>query len=183
MSVFGFIHQAISNFRNVGAVAGSSRFLVRRMLLPVDFRSNLNIVELGPGSGNFTRSILKNMNAQSRLTAYEINDAFFHLLQQQIQDKRCSLKHQSATELLQSFAPGTVDVVVSSVPLAMMPSEVKYGILEASAAVLKPGGLFLQYQYSRSDLKLVRRYFPNMKTTFALLNLPPAIIYMGRKSQ
>lgn len=183
MSVFGFIRQAFANFRNVGAVAGSSRFLVSRMLLPVDFRSNLNVVELGPGSGNFTRSILKKMNAQSRLAAYEINDAFYQLLQQQIRDDRFNLKHESATELLQSFAPGTVDVVVSSVPLAMMPSEVKHGILEASAAVLKPGGLFLQYQYSRRDLKLVRRYFPNMKTTFALLNLPPAIIYVARKAK
>jgi phosphatidylethanolamine/phosphatidyl-N-methylethanolamine N-methyltransferase len=181
MSVFGFIHQAISNFRNVGAVAGSSRFLVNRMLQPVDFSHPLTVVELGPGSGNFTRAILRHMNQQSSLAAYEINDAFYHLLQQQIHDKRFTLKHGSAADIARDFLPGSVDVVVSSLPLAMMPAAVKNEILEASAAVLKPGGLFLQYQYSRRDLGLVRRFFPSMKTNFALLNLPPAIIYMARK--
>ena len=66
MSIFGFIRQSVANFRNVGAVAGSSRFLVERMLRPVDFSGPLNIVELGPGSGNFTRSILKKMNKNNK---------------------------------------------------------------------------------------------------------------------
>lgn len=183
MSIFGFIRQSVANFRNVGAVAGSSRFLVERMLRPVDFSGPLNVVELGPGSGNFTRSILKKMNKNSSLTAYEINDAFFQHLEHQIHDERLALKHDSAAAILHDFPPGSVDVVVSSIPLAMMNAAMKKEILDACVRALKPNGLYLQYQYSKSDLKLIRSYFPNLKTTFALLNLPPAIIYAGRKQQ
>jgi len=181
MSVFGFIRQALANFKNVGAVAGSSRFLVERMLKPVDFNETLNIVELGPGGGNFTRAILKKMTSESKLLAYEINDSFYKELSGRIHDKRFSLKHDSAAAIAQDFETGTGDVVVSSLPLAMMPVTVKNEILEASFRALKPGGLYLQYQYSRNDLALVKGYFPGLKTRLAPVNIPPAIVYICRK--
>ena len=51
----------------VGSVLPSSRFLSKKMLQPIQFATANVIVELGPGTGVFTKALLKAMPQDSQL--------------------------------------------------------------------------------------------------------------------
>ena len=93
-----FLKESIRNIRTTGSVVRSSRFLVREMLKPVDFKQAKVIVELGAGDGVLTREILKKMHANARLLCFEINPEFCKILNE-IKDKRLILIEDSAENI------------------------------------------------------------------------------------
>jgi len=72
----------------------------------------------------------------------------------------------------------SLDVVFSEVPLVSLPKEIGQRIVDAVKASLKPGGLFLQIQYSLFSLKKLKNIFDDVKVKFTLWNLPPAFLYI-----
>ena len=54
----GFFNEFLKERKTVGAVAPSSKFLMKRMFAPIDFDKADVIVELGPGNGVFTKGLL-----------------------------------------------------------------------------------------------------------------------------
>ena len=56
-----FLGEFIKGRKTVGAVAPSSKFLMKKMIAPIDFQKADVIVELGPGNGVFTKAILERM--------------------------------------------------------------------------------------------------------------------------
>ena len=116
------------------------------------------------------------VSVESELTAFEINADFVHTLQA-IQDDRLTVVPQGAEQLSRFFAAGTVDYVISSLPLSMIPKEVKSEILRQSQDVLTPQGCFYQYQYALQDYSLLKGYFNRVSVSFTVANLPPAFIY------
>ena len=173
---WSFFRTAVKNFRSTGAIASSSPALVKRLVAPLPTGRPLTIVELGPGDGCVTKSILARVHAGSRLTAFEINPAFVSQLGS-IRDERLRVLAQGAENLTEHFAPGSVDYVVSSLPLSMIPKEIKEDILRQSQSVLRPDGQFLQYQYALQDYSLLKTYFGFVRVSFTLANLPPAFVY------
>jgi len=114
-----FFKQYLKNPRQVGAVFPSSRFLVRKMLEPIDFERARIIVELGSGEGKFTRAILKRMRPDSRLYVIEINPKFIEKLRL-IDDRRLILIPDNAEKLgaiLKGQQIGAADCFVSGLPL------------------------------------------------------------------
>ena len=75
----------------------------------------------------------------------------------------------------------SVDVVISSLPLANFPFALKRDILQQCYDALKPSGLFIQFQYSLIDYKLLKKKFSSVERKFTPLNIPPAFIYVCRK--
>ena len=173
---WSFLRTAVKNFRSTGAIASSSPALVKKLVSPLPVDRKLRIVELGPGDGCVTRAILSRVNAESELTAFEINADFVHTLQA-IQDERLTVVPQGAEQLGRFFAAGTVDFVISSLPLSMIPKEIKSDILRQSQNVLTPQGRFYQYQYALQDYSLLKGYFNRVSISFTVANLPPAFIY------
>ena len=175
-----FLSEAVKSFRTTGAVASSSQHLIRKMLAPIDFEEATLLVELGTGDGCVTRALLQRMRTDARLIAFEINPIFWKKTQE-ITDSRLSLHLESATAMSQYIEPGSVDAIVSSLPIAILPKSVKTDILENARAVLRPGGIYIQFQYSFADLKFIRSYFPQTSLQLEVRNFPPAIVYFGRK--
>ena len=171
-----FFREAVRNFRTTGAIAASSPALIKKLVEPLAGDRPLTIVELGPGDGCVTRAILRKTAPGSRLTVFEINPTFVAKLQT-IDDGRLTVHAVGAERLTDYFAPGSVDFVVSSLPLSMIPKEVKEAILEQAQAVLRPQGQFLQYQYALQDYRMLKGYFSRVSVSFTLANLPPAFIY------
>jgi phospholipid N-methyltransferase len=120
------------------------------------------------------------MPKNATLTAYEISEQLLPLLQR-IEHPRFVLKHSSALDIVQDFAIDSVDCLVSCLPLALFPLEMKHELLTHIRSVLKPNGLFLQYQYWLSDKKLIQEYFPHMRMNWVPLNIPPSFVYSGKK--
>ena len=134
------------------------------------------IVELGPGDGCVTRAILDKVHPKSSLVAFEINPAFVEKLGG-IEDDRLRVLSVGAERLTDFVEAETVDYVVSSLPLSMIPKDVKEAILQQSQLVLRPEGRFLQFQYALQDYGLLKDYFNRVSVSFTMANLPPAFIY------
>ena len=173
---WSFFRTALKNFRSTGAIASSSPALVKKLIAPLPADRPVRIVELGPGDGSVTRAILKRISPDSELTAFEINPDFVEILQA-VEDPRLKVLPVGAERLQDYFADGSVDYVISSLPLSMIPKEVKGDILRQAQAVLTPDGSFHQYQYALQDHSLLKGYFNRVSVSFTMANLPPAFIY------
>ncbi|MCP9236801.1 class I SAM-dependent methyltransferase [Lewinella sp. JB7] len=176
MNNWTFFREAIKNFRSTGAIARASPALVQRLIGSIPASTPLRIVELGPGEGCITRALLDRLHPKSELAVFEINPAFVGRLRT-IRDPRLVVNPVGADRLAEHFAPGSVDFIVSSLPLSMIEQPVKEEIIRQSQRILRPRGRFLQYQYALQDYGLLKDNFTDVSVSFTLKNLPPAFVY------
>lgn len=175
-----FFNEFLKERKTVGAVSPSSKFLMKKMIAPIDFSSAKVIVELGPGNGVFTKGLLNKMTPDARLFSFELSQNFYDHINLKISDKRLILINDSADKLeeyLQKEGITEVDYVVSSLPLAVIPEEVKTKVLNACVKVLGEKGKYIQFQYSLNAKKLLKSKFKDVKHKFVPVNIPPAFVY------
>lgn len=179
-----FFKEAFKSIKTSGTVIPSSKFLVKELIAPIDFTSAKVIVEFGPGNGIITKAILERLHPEAKLLCFEINESFYQSLQR-INNPQFILVKESAEciqDLLDQHALGAVDYIVSSLPLTNIPKVVTDAILQNSYNALKPQGKFIQYQYSLTYYKTLKRVFKdNVDLNFEPLNLPPAFVYVAEK--
>ena len=164
----------------VGSVLPSSRFLSSKMLAPIDFSQAKLIIELGPGTGVFTKALIKAIPKDCQLLVIELNDAFFNNLQKQIISPQVKLIHGSATDIslfLKEIGLEHADYIISSLPLSNFPKELRSSILTGCKNSLTPEGKFIQFQYSRGLKKMYGDYFSKVQIDYTVFNFPPAFIY------
>lgn len=134
---FAFIRELPKSFHQIGAMLPSSRSLGRAMVRPLrkDRRHDapLRILEVGPGTGPFTRQILKLMRPEDRLTICEINERFLERLKRRLANDEHYLRHADRVEfflgpvqaLPRERPEQRFDIVVSSLPFSnFMPADV-----------------------------------------------------------
>lgn len=163
--------------RLIGAIAPSSRFLARDVLKPVDFRSARTIVELGAGTGVITKPILRHLRRDAVLHAFEVHPPFVRQLRT-MNSRKLHVINAPAQELSKHVPEA--DAIVSSLPLMAFPDRDVRTILKEVKTTLKPGGVFVQFQYGLKSYNLLHNHFKDVTLDFTLLNLPPAIIYRCR---
>lgn len=179
-----FLKTFFKEHKQVGAVAPSSRFLVKKMCDKVNFKKAKVIIELGPGTGVFTKEILKRADAETKIFVFELNEDFYKILSDKYNDNRMVLVNGSAEEMetvLKKHGIEKADAVISSLPLTVIPEPSKTNIVKSAHSVLKNEGVYVQYQYSLSAKKLLESFFGKLNMRFALINVPPAFIYIGTK--
>ena len=176
----GFLSEFIKQKKTVGAITPSSKFLMKKMLSKIDFSKDISIVEIGPGTGVFTREILSRMSSKSRLISFEINENFFKQLQGTLIDNRLTLICDSA-ENIKKHLSGKVDAVISSLPLAVIPIRIKLNILNETIDVLSSDAYFVQFQYSTNAKKILEHKFSYVDINFTPLNVPPAFVFYCKK--
>ncbi|WP_018629074.1 class I SAM-dependent methyltransferase [Niabella aurantiaca] len=175
-----FFKAAYENLAQTGSLVESSSRLAARMTRIVNFNRPVHIVELGAGTGSITRHLLGQMKTGSRLTAFEINRQLFYKLSS-LQQPQLVPVNDDVCRLQQYVCNASVDYVISGLPLANLALQTKEHILGAVRSVLKPGGFYIQFQYSLNDRPLLRRMFPLVQLGFEPINIPPAFIYYARK--
>lgn len=180
MSKRSFLREFFKANRMVGSMLPSSRFLTKKMLQPIHFGQANVIVELGPGTGVFTKELLSNISASCHLVVIELNDAFFEDLQKKFQHPNLHLIHGSAGDLssiLQELNLSKADFILSSLPLTNFPKALRTSILEAIKVNLAAHGKLIQFQYTRGLKKLYGAHFEKVSIDYTILNFPPAFIY------
>lgn len=178
-----FLRSFLRDWRTIGSVTPSSRFLVGAMLDRIDFGRARRVVEYGPGTGVFTAEALRRMGPESRLLALDTEAHFIAALRDRLPDPRLIAVPGSAAAVERHLAalgwPGA-DAILSGIPYTAMPAPLRAAILRASAAALAPDGVFLAYQYSPYIRPLLGQLFASVETRWTPLNLPPAFYFVCR---
>jgi phospholipid N-methyltransferase len=180
VSKTSFIKQFFKEKNMIGAMAPSSRFLAAKMLNHLPIKESKIIIELGPGTGVFTEKIIEKMGTDTQLIVVELNDTFFEALRKKINHKNVHLKHGSATEIsnyLKELGLEKADLIISSLPLAVIPTEIRQLILSEVKNHLNNQGHFVQFQYSLQSRRALKKIFSSVKLNYTPLNFPPAFVY------
>lgn len=168
----------------VGSMTPSSRFLAAKMLNHISIEEAKVVVELGPGTGVFTEKILEKLGVNTQLIVVELNDDFYNTLQNKLSHPNLHLKHGSADQIgiyLKELGFEKADLIISSLPLANFPSELRKNVIETAKNCLDDKGKFVQFQYSLQSLKTLKRNFHSVKVEFTAFNFPPAFVYTCSK--
>ena len=176
MSKIKFIKGFLKNWREVGSVIPSSRFLTGKMIEPIDFKKARVIVELGPGLGCFTRKIIEMMRKDAKLLIFEINPDFCRELGKN-KDNRITVFNVSALDMAYHLKEIKADYVISGIPLSTLTENSHSLLLKAIKNILSDGGIYIQFQYSLGSYKKLKSFFRKVVLKFTLFNAPPAFIY------
>ena len=106
------------------------------------------VLELGGGTGVFTRAILGTGLPPEKLEVVEINPAFARGLRRHFPNVSVLETPAQIVSTAAAGEPGTYQTVVSGLPLLAMDRHVHYDILSESFRMLQPGGSFVQFTYS-----------------------------------
>jgi phospholipid N-methyltransferase len=172
-----FAQNFLKHPRMLGSLIPSSRFLVDKVLSRVDWSRADVVVEYGPGVGNITAAILRRMRADATLVVIETNEDFVEFLGESLRDPRLHVVHGSADEVAGALAERGLDgadYVISGIPFTTLPPGVREAVLRETRAVLRPGGAFIVYQFTRSVLRDLQRVFGRVQRGFVPLNILPA---------
>lgn len=170
---------------NVGDVAPSSSYVIKRVIeaLPKGVKT---IVEYGPGDGIITKELLKQLPADGRLLAIELNKEFIEKMKK-IKDPRLTVVDGNAVrahEIVQENNTGPIDAVVSGIPFTFsyffIPNEVKRAIFESTRKLLRSKGVFIQYQSSLLMKRFLRDHF-SITYVYEPRNFPPYFIIRSEK--
>lgn len=142
------------------------------------------IVEFGPGTGVFTDEIVRRMRPDARLLVFEVDPQFVADLRARISDPRVVILAESADTVgqqLERLGLPAIDCIVSGLPFTSLPRPLTHAILQATRAALRPGGVFVTYQYTPMLRALLSSYFPTTRISrFVLRNIPPALVFECR---
>ncbi len=167
-------------WKNIGYGLPSSSFLINRMLKYVDWKHISNIVELWWWTWVTTRAILKRKIDKTLLTSCEIEKFRFDDLKK-YNNHHTKILHMDAEACLNTMKEGSVEVVISTLPLWSMNPIHAREILAAAAKSLSQEGLFIQYQYFATNKDDIEKYFTIVGTDWEPINFPPAFIYICKK--
>ncbi len=179
-----YLRKFIENPRELGSITPSSRFLTRAVLDQIDFESARRIVELGPGTGAFTREALRRSASDAELLALDTNADFVTLLQRELPDRRLTVIRAPAQRIADEVAAhgwNQVDAVISGIPYSLLPRKITANIVHGSWQALRAGGTFVAYQYSPYLRPFLRARFGNCRLRLVVRNIPPAVVFASRK--
>lgn len=171
-----FIKGFLKNWKEVGSVIPSSRFLINKMVEPIDFKKAKIIVELGPGLGCFTNKILEMMSEDARLIIFEISSDFCNELKKS-KDTRLTIFNVSALDMAYYLKNIRADYVISGIPLSTLSEDSRSLLLRAIKNILNESGVYIQFQYSMGAYKKLKSIFSKVVLNFTFFNAPPAFVY------
>jgi phospholipid N-methyltransferase len=178
-----FARQAVKGFVKTGAVMPSSNFLAKKMIKPINWHKNIVVVELGAGTGSFTREILKHLPESGHLIVFEINNEFAKQLKSDFKDKRVRIVQDDACKLrnyLDEYGFEYADYIVSGIPLGNFSRKTKWSILGAVKDNLAVHGSYIQFQYFLASILTIRKFFPKLRISYEVRNVPPAFVIVGK---
>lgn len=172
--------------RRIGAIAPSGQALAELITSQINAGSG-PVIELGPGTGAFTRMLLERGVKEEDLTLVEHGPNFVALLQSRFPKARVLRVDAAQLGKLDLGAGAPVGAVVSGLPLLNMSTRQILAILTGAFAHIRADGGFYQFTYGpRCPVPksfLDRLGLRATRVGRTLLNVPPATVYriMRRK--
>jgi phosphatidylethanolamine/phosphatidyl-N-methylethanolamine N-methyltransferase len=187
-----FLREFVRDPLHTASVTPSSRALAAAMTQALPVTGEPVVVELGPGTGAFTRAIQERTGGRARHVAVELNAGWADLLTQRHPevDVVCA-DARELPRLLADRGIESVDAVVSGLPwVAYAPGPDGRGLHALIVEALAPTGVFTQFGYSwtrwmppaRRQLADLRAHFAEVATSRTVWrNVPSAVVYTARQ--
>jgi phospholipid N-methyltransferase len=175
-----FFGQMAAKWRETGAIAPSGPMLAKSMAKAVgQLAPGQVIIELGPGTGAFTKELVKQY-PDNPVVAIEFNPVFVRRLRETLPEttiiEGCASRLPAHLAAL-GLDGDQVGAVVSGLPLLVLPKDLSRAIFSAIAQVLPAGQPYIQFTYSE---RAWRRFEPHgfrpSKPKKVWLNFPPAVV-------
>lgn len=168
----------------VGAVVPSGAVLARAITSDIN-GSTGSVLELGPGTGVFTRALLAKGVAAEDLTLLEYDPKLAKLLCSRFPDVRVVSACATKLDSLGLYGEKGIGAIVSGLPLLSMPHGTIQRILEGAFSQLSENGSIYQFTYRPLcpvPRKVMRALdLQSVCTSFSMRNLPPAWVFAIRK--
>lgn len=183
-SAWKFVSAFVREPLKVGAIWPSSETLSRAVAEACTFAPHDTVVELGPGTGNFTQLLSERLDKSGRLVALELSATNVKVLRRRF--PQGEIHFDSAEHLANHVQPQTARCVVSGLAWGNMMPAMQNRIMSAITTALAPGGQFVAFAYSHARYypttlrfrRLMFREFRRVETTPTIWrNLPPAYVY------
>ncbi|GEC58334.1 phosphatidylethanolamine/phosphatidyl-N-methylethanolamine N-methyltransferase [Bradyrhizobium japonicum] len=178
--ILPFFRAWVRNPLAVAAVAPSGPTVSSLMVQEITADTG-PVIELGPGTGVFTRALLERGVRQRDLTLVEYGSEFIPLLQRRFPGARVLWMDAAWLQRERLFDGAPVGAVVSGLGLLMMPPEKVTAILAGAFGYLRPDGAFYQITYGPrcpvADAILDRLDLQASCIGQTFRNLPPASVY------
>jgi phosphatidylethanolamine/phosphatidyl-N-methylethanolamine N-methyltransferase len=170
-----------------GTVVPSSLALAELMVADMELARADTVVELGPGTGVFTRVVAEHVRPETLIVAFEIDATLARELQGRL--PRVRVVNDSAEHLqphLEALGRSAADAILSGLPWANFSGELQRRLLESVLGSLRPGGRFATFAYipaaylpaGRRFRALLEKSFARVSTTRVVYrNFPPAFVY------
>lgn len=176
-----FLRQLARNPMQTSAIAPSSALLARAMVAGLGPNSG-PVVEFGPGTGAFTRAILKSGVLARDITLFELNPEFAVRLRARFPGVTV---HLAGAQDIAKYCPPDVGTIISGLPLLSMPTAVCRAIVGGAFSVLRPGAAMVQFTYGTNPpiakATLAALGLTAVRRTKVWINLPPATVYAFRR--
>ena len=178
--VLTFLRAGLSDPRHVGAVAPSGRALARLITSEIADSSG-PVIELGAGTGVFTRALLDRGVPERQLALIEAHPHFAQLLQDRFPAARVLVMGAGDLRRVDPFEGRAAGSVVSGLPLLSMPRGEIMRILRGAFRRLRSGGAFYQFTYGPlcpvPGVILKHLGLRAQRIGWVATNLPPASVY------
>jgi phospholipid N-methyltransferase len=179
-----FFRAVIFDSHRLGAVMPSSEALGKAITEAITEASS-PIIELGPGTGVFTRALLARGVPEHQLTLIENSKDFTKLLESRFPSARVVSMDACGLENYSLFEGELAGAVVSGLPLLAIPKDKVTSILNGAFAHMRPDGVFYQFTYGVrcpvSKKILDELGLEAIRTRGVLINVPPASVYCIRR--
>jgi phosphatidylethanolamine/phosphatidyl-N-methylethanolamine N-methyltransferase len=176
-----FLRSLMARPGGVGAIAPSGPSLARAMAAQTDPAKPGPLLELGPGTGVVTKALIARGFAPGRITAIEYDSELAALVSQRFPNVR--VIRGDAFDLDKTLgASAPFAAIVSSLPLLNFASEQRNALMNQVFARLAPAAPFVQFSYGLHAPVEPPEGVTVTRAAVVLLNLPPARVWVYRKS-
>jgi phosphatidylethanolamine/phosphatidyl-N-methylethanolamine N-methyltransferase len=178
--VIPFVRAWLASPLRVAAVAPSSPALAELITAEIT-PASAPVVELGPGTGVFTRALLARGVPEEKLALVEHSAEFARLLEDRFPAARILRMDAADLKSVDPFPGEAMGAIVSGLPLLSMPPKKIMATLKGALRLLRPGGAFYQFTYGlRCPVPRAIRERLGLRATRIgriLANVPPAAVY------
>ena len=169
--------------RSVGAIAPSSAYLAHAITKGLS-KTDGPVLELGPGTGVFTRALMDRGVLPEQIAAIEASEGFAVTLAEQL--SRVTVIHGDAARISQltPFGPSGATLIICGLPLLSMPPAKVLRILSGCMRSLRQDGELRLFTYGPrcpvSKVIRVRVGLVSRRIAFVPMNIPPASVFSLR---
>ncbi|MBT2770649.1 methyltransferase domain-containing protein [Halomonas sp. ISL-60] len=178
-----FLRSFLHSPKNVGSVIPSSRFLANNMVNQAPWPEVKAVAELGSGTGAITRYIHKQAQNLTKVLLFEMDGTMRNNLQAAYPNFSCYPNAAHLVESMKQEGLQQLDCIFSGLPFFNFEPELRNTLVDQIYKALKPGGLFIAFQYSLQMKKTLSEHFMIEKVDLVPLNIPPAFVYVCRKKE